>query len=83
MARCERFPVHTIVALARKRSLELVVSLIVYVGDLVAFTPLMVNTSSVQLGVNPFTNLPFFLVIRTLSPTWNLGDVAFRALTLA
>ena len=50
--------------------------MMVYVGGLVAFTLLMVNTSSVQLGVNPFSNVPFFLVIRT----WNLGDVAFRAL---
>ena len=55
----------------------------VYVGGLVAFALLMVDTSSLQLGVNPFPNVPFFLVIRTLSPTWNLGDVAFRALTLA
>ena len=47
------------------------------------FTLLMVNTSSVKLGVNPFSNIPFFLVMRTLSPTWNLDDVAFRALTLA
>ena len=37
----------------------------------------MVITSSVQLGVNPFSNVHFFLVIRTLSPTWNLDDVAF------
>ena len=49
----------------------------VYVGSLVAFTLLMVNTTSVQLGVNPFSNVLFFLVIHT----WNLGDVAFRALT--
>ena len=55
----------------------------VYVRGLVAFTLLMVNISSVQLGVNPFSNVPFFLVTHTLSPTWNLGDVAFRALTLA
>ena len=48
------------------------------------------RNTAVQLGVNPFSNVPFFLVIRTLSPTWNLvhcvrgtwnlGDVAFRAL---
>ena len=55
----------------------------VYVGGLVAFTLLMVSTSSVQLGVNPFSNVPLILVIRTLSPTRNLGDVAFQALTLA
>ena len=55
----------------------------VHVGGLVAFTLLMVNSSSLQLDVNPFSNVPFFLVIRTLSPIWNLGDVAFRALTLA
>ena len=57
--------------------------MMVYVRGLVAFTLLMVNISSVQLGVNPFSNVPFFLVTHTLSPTWNLGDVAFRALTLA
>ena len=28
-------------------------------------------------------NVPFILVIRTLSPTWNIGDVVFRAFTLA
>ena len=50
----ERFPAHSIVALARKKSLEPGVSLIVYVGGLVAFTLLMLNTSSVQLGVNPY-----------------------------
>ena len=59
------------------------VSSIVYVGGLVDFTVVMVNTSSVLLGVNHFSNVPFFLTIRTLSPTWNLGGVVFRALTLA
>ena len=54
-------------------------TLMVYVGGLVAFTLLMVNTSSVKLGVNHFSDVPFFLVIRALSPTWNLGDVASRA----
>ena len=54
-------------------------TLIVYVGGLVAFTAVMVNTS-VQLGVNPFSNVPFFLTAGTLSPTWNLGGVTFRGI---
>ena len=77
---------YSIAPLAHKRSLELVLQAMVSVGGLVTFTLLMVNTSSVQLGVNPFSNVPFFLVIRytvPLSATWNLDNVPFRALTLA
>ena len=54
---------------------------IVYMGGLVTFTVTMINTSYVQLGVNPYSNVVFFRAIRTLSPTWNLVSVAFRAFT--
>ena len=58
----------------------------------------MVNSSVVQLGRYPFSKVRLALLIRTRSPTWNLGDVSglpglpykvfqtlstFRALTCA